>query len=99
MAPHGAFSFVCPSGHVVNQYLKVDSMKDVNKVDFPNRNARERSRFSCLDSERNYNEKLNIATALRNLGAAYTAEFNARTQSLQTLQNKLQWIEGCIASV
>ena len=74
-------------------------MKDVNKVDFPNRNARARSRFSCLDSERNYTEKLNVASALRNLGGAYTAEFNARTHSLPTLQKKLRWLEGCIASV
>lgn len=61
--------------------------------------SRVRNRFHDNAAEQRYQQKLIVAKQLRSHGTRYSAEFLARFNKLETLQRKLNWIEGCIASI
>jgi len=75
------------------------SMKDINTPEFAGKQARKRSRFSCVASERLFAKKLIVAKQLRQHGTRYSAQFMARNHSLSDLQHKLNYIQGCVRSL
>ena len=72
---------------------------DINKAGYANRIARPRSLFSCLASEMDYKEKYEIAKQLRKHGTRFSAKYLAAHFTLEELQRKLNWLNGCISSI
>lgn len=61
--------------------------------------SRERNRFHDVAAEQRFEQKLDVARELRKKGTRYSAEFLAQNNTLKSLQKKLRWINGCIASL
>ena len=61
--------------------------------------ARPRSRFGSVASERDFQRKLIVAKQLRKHGTRHSAEFMARYKTLGQLQSNLNYLNGCVRSI
>ena len=61
--------------------------------------ARPRSRFSSVASERDFQRKLTVAQQLRKHGTRHSAEFMARYKTLRQLKRDLNFVTGCVRSI